>query len=1102
MQFIVRSVFVFLLLSLYVAPFQQCKNEGTGPRVLIFNKSEFYVHACMPAAVEALQQICRENGWQAEVTDDAEFFTEEKLRRYAAVVFLNTAGDVLNPTQEAEFERYIQAGGGFVGIHTAIDTEHNWKWYGDLVGGRFDGQTDVQDATLLVQDREHPATQHLEASWKRRDEWFNLRQLATDLKILITADENSYKGGLMGAVHPLAWYHDYDGGRAFFTALGHTPESYGEAAFLQHLRGGLQYAIGDNKTPLQFKERRKAAPVNTTGFVKTSVVCDLYEPMEMEMLPDGKILFIERRGTIKLYDPGAGTTTVKGELDVYIMNEEGLIGLALDPQWAQNHWIYLYYSPKEGKESLQLSRFVFQNDSFYRDSEKILLEIPTDRSVHNYHAGGCIEFDADGYLYLATGDNTDHYDDGYTSIDERPGKSQYDSQKSASNSMDLRGKILRIKPLPDGSYTCPAGNLFTEQDVTVAPGGQLLPDNPAWQGFVTPVPSGPHASIRLDFPTTTSHKSAGRGRPEIFVMGCRNPFRIAYDERRHLLMWGEPGPDAGVPDSLRGPEGYDEINIARTAGFYGWPYFVGNNKAYRDYDYATEKAGPYFDPQRPANNSPNNTGEQFLPPARPPLIWYPFKSSAEFPLVANGTRCAMGGPTYYCDKYPAETRFPDEYDGKFIIYDWMRNWMLAVALDSLDRFAGMIPLAESVRLARPVDMLIDKNGALWVLEYGTEWYSSNPDACLSRIDYVRGNGQPTQASANTAPSVRWDFGGKNRSFYQPGDQINYKVLVSDPEDGSTDDGRIAPDSVFIAIDYIAASPVPGKATRNFNAKRPQNKFARGKSLIDGSDCKACHAPDRQVNGPAYMAIASRYEKDNSAANALTKKIVKGGSGNWGDRVMSAHPQLAEKDVLEMVRWILSLSDPANRPLALQGTYSLAPKDPKQPAGGQFVLHAAYKDRGAGSQPPLEGSQTLVLRLPQQQAEAADSSSATVRTTRRPLNNGTAILRDLPPGAFLMFKQIDLHGIASVSLAIDLASAKYAGGGRLELHLGQPDGPAAGSVAIPAANTAGGLIELILPIDKASWPSDGSLRDVYFVVVLEGGAAAKPVLGVDWLRFGS
>ena len=1085
-----RYIFLSLIaLIVLVCGLFRCGSDDAGPRILVFNKTEFYFHESTVAGTEALEQLCRDNGFHPDITDDAETFTEENLRRYVAVVFLNTAGDVLNYKQEGELERYIQAGGGFVGIHTAIDTEHNWKWYGKLIGAQFDGSTDVQKAALQVQENNHPATQHLSAEWQIRDEWFNLKNISPGINVLLTLDENSCQGGTMGNFHPVSWYHEFDGGRAFITALGHEKALYTESAFRQHLLGGLKYAAGDNQLPDYNKPRPAAAAATTggTGFVKTSVVCDLYEPMEMDMFPDGKIMFIERRGVIKLYDPATGRTNPVDEIKVYHQNEEGLLGLAIDPKWQENNWIYLYYAPEDDKESaIRLSRFVFKNDQLDRASEKILLTVATDRSVHNYHAGGSIQFDAEGYLYLSTGDNTDHYDDGYSSLDERPGKSQYDSQKSASNSMDLRGKILRIKPLPDGSYLCPAGNLYNEKDLTLAPGAQRLFEDPLWQGIVSPWPSGPMAAIDTAFSARAGKVVTGKGRPEIFVMGCRNPFRISYDNRTKTLYWGEPGRDAGVPDSTRGPEGYDEINAARTAGFYGWPYCVANNRPYRDYHYENDQVGPYFDPKNLVNDSPNNTGDKKLPAARPALIWYPFKSSAEFPLVANGTRCAMAGPVYYCDQYPAETRFPDQYNGKLIIYEWMRGWMLAVALDSTGNYLSMEPFADNLRVSRPIDMLIDKNGALWVLEYGTEWYSANPDACLSRIDYKRGDGQPgAQADAPQLPPVRWDFGNKNRSFYQPGDVVPYKVLISDPN-------TIDATTLDIAIEYKETDQNPRVFAQKYRPVKVKNEFERGRALVDGSDCKSCHAVDRQVNGPAYLAISARYSPDKSALSKLTEKIIKGGSGVWGTQAMSAHPQLALKDVNEMVRWILSLQDQAKKAVPLQGRYTLATTASSTTAPGLFVFSATHQG----------GGETLVLRPVLQQVEKADSSSKGLRTYKRPLNATTTMMTELKNQQFVVFKQIDLRGIKSLAFAAETSGQqKHAGGGTLELRLDGPAGRLAGTVAVPTTNPgSAGLMELTLPVDQATWPADGSFHDLYLVVKNEG-AGDKPVLGLDWVRFG-
>lgn len=214
-------------------------------KVLVFSKTAGFYHDAIPSGVAAVQKLGKESGFEVDTTTNSALFTDENLKQYAAVVFLNTTGDVLNPQQEAAFETYIRSGGGFVGVHSATDTEYDWPWYGRLVGGYFKNHPKQQKAVLQVTYPGHISTRHLPATWKRFDEWYNFKNLNGEVKVLITIDENSYKGGENGERHPMAWYHEYDGGRAFYTALGHTKESYSEPMFLQHLLGGIRYASGE-----------------------------------------------------------------------------------------------------------------------------------------------------------------------------------------------------------------------------------------------------------------------------------------------------------------------------------------------------------------------------------------------------------------------------------------------------------------------------------------------------------------------------------------------------------------------------------------------------------------------------------------------------------------------------------------------------------------------------------------------------------------------------------------------------------------------------------------------------------------------------------------
>jgi type 1 glutamine amidotransferase len=214
------------------------------PRILVFSKTKGFRHTSINPGKEALQLLAESNGFKIDTTEDASVFTKKNLKKYAAIIFLNTTGDILNEEQQAVFENYIRSGKGFVGIHAATDTEYGWPWYVKLIGGSFESHPNTQPAKLVVTDPQHPATRHLPATWSRTDEWYNFKNRNTSVKVVLRIDETSYQGGKNGSDHPMAWYHEYEGGRIFYTALGHTDESYKEEAFIQHLLGGIKYALG------------------------------------------------------------------------------------------------------------------------------------------------------------------------------------------------------------------------------------------------------------------------------------------------------------------------------------------------------------------------------------------------------------------------------------------------------------------------------------------------------------------------------------------------------------------------------------------------------------------------------------------------------------------------------------------------------------------------------------------------------------------------------------------------------------------------------------------------------------------------------------------
>lgn len=214
-------------------------------KVLVFSKTAGFRHTSSIAAGKgSIIELGRKNKFSVDTTESAAVFTAENLKQYAAVVFLCTTGDVLNNEQQSAFQAFVRSGGGYVGLHSAADTEYDWPWFGELNGAYFKNHPRPQEAVFHVVNTGHPSTAHLPKVWKRADELYNFKWIGTDLKVLITIDESSYTGGGNGEDHPMAWYHDFDGGRSFYTAMGHDNKSWEDPLYLQHVLGGIQYAIG------------------------------------------------------------------------------------------------------------------------------------------------------------------------------------------------------------------------------------------------------------------------------------------------------------------------------------------------------------------------------------------------------------------------------------------------------------------------------------------------------------------------------------------------------------------------------------------------------------------------------------------------------------------------------------------------------------------------------------------------------------------------------------------------------------------------------------------------------------------------------------------
>ena len=537
-------------------------------------------------------------------------------------------------------------------------------------------------------------------------------------------------------------------------------------------------------------------------FVIDTLAMPFNEPIEMEVLQNGDVIIIERAGAIKLYESAQALIKTLGVLPVVSSQSNGLNGIALDPNFENNGFVFFSYTPLADSAHHRISRFKTTADSFYIQSERVLLEIPIDIE-NGWHGINAMEFDSKGNLYFAIGDFTVQNEEvaGYAQIDERRKKN--DSQSTSANTNNLQGKINRIHPEKDGTYTIPEGNLFPDSD--------------------------------------------GLTKPEIYVMGCRNPYRFILDPHTDLLYFGDVGPDA-VENGEKGPRGYDELNIAKTAGYYGWPYLVADNKPYRDFNYKTDSLGPFFDPNNLTNDSPNNSGRKELSPARKAAFWYSKGEHSDFPYLGSGGMNIMVGPKYYKEDYPESPKqFPSHFDGKLFLYDWVRDWIMTIELNESFDVIRIETFLSSLKFTKIIDMKFSPDGTLYLLEYGSSGYKANPDASLKRISYAEGK----------SPS-------------QQGQEV--------PANN---------------IDYLGIEKIEDSAVLK---------------LLQSNNCLSCHQVETKLVGPSFKEIAKRYGNIDSAETFLSKKIIRGGTGNWpGNIAMPANPLLKEAQAKEITQFILGLS---------------------------------------------------------------------------------------------------------------------------------------------------------------------------------------------------
>jgi glucose/arabinose dehydrogenase/PKD repeat protein/type 1 glutamine amidotransferase len=960
--------------------------------VLIFTKTTQFRHTeAIEQGVPVLTSAFADAGITSEHSEDSSLFTDEGLSHYDALVMFQTSGDPWNADQKAALERYMEAGHGIVAIHNATDMRGGYAWWDNMIGSLMPGHANTgnspgQPGTVRVEDRTHPSTQHLPLRWSRADEWYNFStNVRGNAHILATMDETTYDpgGNAMGYDHPISWCKPYDGGRAWMTGMGHFGAHYtAEPALVQHILGGVKWAAG--------LEAGDCGGTKWDQFERVPLDQNTSAPYAMDVAPDGRVFFTELvRGQVRVYDPESRTTSNAITIPVYSGGEDGLLGITLDNNFAQNGWLYLYYSPASSNDSdpanffNRLSRFtVGEGSQIDPASEKVLLNVPAGRLPDEPgHTGGGLDMGPDGNLYLGVGDDVNPHSEpsgGYAPLSERDG-TFHDARATSANTNDLRGKVLRITPRADGTYTVPAGNMF---------------------------PPG-----------------MAKTRPEIYAMGFRNPFRFSLDPKTGALGLADYAPDNGADNPNRGPAGIVEWNIITEPGFYGWPLCMGNNEPFRDVDYRTNPVtvGAYFDCANPVNDSIRNTGLTQLPPVKAAKMWYGYQRSSVPSVIPQGGGLApMGGPYYdYDPDLRSDTKFPASYDGKAFFYEWARNKMYSIIPSEDGKSVEKVnPFLPNTQFLAPIDSKFGPEGSMYVLDWGGGFGRDNPDSGLYRVDYVNGSRSPTAAARATPDSgqapLRVQFTGEPSS-----DPENEALTYAWDFDGNgtTDSTDVSPVFTFTTNGVYNARltvtdpagktgtttvPITVGNTRpevSFNLPPSGSFFDFGDTVswqLDVTDAEDTTIPD------ANIVIQPALGHDE---HAHPSEPLHGATGSVATALGGGHGE--DMNVF-------------------------------------YVLDGRYTDGGgAGGVPALTGSDTTLLFPKQREAEFYETSSnVTVAPSRDIEGHANAITGQ--NGAWAAYQPVNLRNVDALVLR---ASANAAG--TVELRRDAPNGPLLGTANIPA-----------------------------------------------------
>ncbi|MGW6360413.1 ThuA domain-containing protein [Streptomyces sp. NPDC055092] len=923
-------------------------------RALLFTKAVGYVHGSIPDGIKMVEEEAAANNFEVVQTDDSTVFDDAKLKDFDVIIMLQNSGMVWDTDGQREaLQKYVRGGKGVVAIHNTLDmgVEEQFPWWDETINGGAHmpaHSPGVLQGTAKVADRVHPSTKGLPERWERPEEWYNFdKNPRGDVHVLVTADETTYNpgGSAMGADHPISWCRNAEGGKVWATAMGHDAASYSEPAFRAHVLGGIQWAAGDKPGD--------CGGTVWSGYEKTALDDNTADPMELDVAKDGKVFYIQRSGEVKVYDPATHATATAGKLDVYTGGEDGLVGMELDPAFKDNHWIYLYYAPKDAKDDVnRLSRFTVKSDhTLDLASEKKLLDVPAyrDRTFPEPgHTGGAVEFGPNRTLYLGVGDDTPPNLDpdwqGYAPIDWRPGKQMLDAARTAGNTNDLRGKILRIKPTDAGGYTIPKGNLFA--------------------------------------------KGTAKTRPEIYAMGFRNPFRFNVDPKNGAVHVSDYGPDRGGPTTDRGPEGLVEYNVIKKPGNYGWPFCHGNNQPYAPYNPDTKEAGAKFDCDKPVNPSPNNTGLKDLPPVQQPVIWYGYGKSKEFPEMGEGGSAPMSGPVYHYDaQNPSKTKFPAYFEGASFFYEWARDQVKEIRFDQDGKLLKINDFLKTAKFAKPMDMTFGPDGSLYVLEWGSQFGGGNNDSGLYRIDYAQGQRVPiaeAKASVTNGPTPLEVSFSSEGSKDPDGDPLTYAWDFDG--DGTYDSTEASPSHTYTAKgDFNAQLKVTDSTGKSGYANIP---------VTAGNT-----APKVKIEFPVDGKLIDFGDKIPYKVTVTDPE-----DGTVDCSKVTVNPALGHDDH----------EHPTTDIPGCEGTVDTGDLG-GHPEGADltYVLNAKYTDKGGDGVSALTGYGRSVLQPRHKQAEYYDGQSGTRVVAQEGAENGKRI-GDVSDGDWVAFDPMSVEGIGQVS----------------------------------------------------------------------------------------